>query len=204
MSQRHCRGVRKIAVAPSGARPLAALLIASASVLLLAGCRPAPVVQRAPTSTELAQVLGTVQTLDIRPPRGARSYALSQGMSGRLTDVLRRGRLPVTVALLQGGCPGQQYRLTVAVPGGAGGSCLNLSAGYGATSSLPSSAGPLPLNRWIPVYAFRPVIPGQEKGSQVSDENPAHWTVVSVYFSDREELRPQDLPDASAALEWLR
>ena len=187
-----CRSqsLRRAAGARTGARPLALILAVSGSLLLLAGCRPAPVAQRAPTSAELAQVLGTVQTLEVLPPRGARSYSLSQGMSGKLADVLRNGRLPVTVALLQGGCPEQQYRLTVAVPGGAGSSCLNLSPGYSTTSSLPFTALPLYLNRWVPLYAIRPVIPGKEKGSQVSDENPAHWTVVSVYFSDAKELQP--------------
>lgn len=173
-------------------------------LLLLAGCREASVTTRAPTGEELAGVLGTVQTLELTPPRGARTYALSHGMQGPLEETTKDGRLPVTVGLLQDGCTGTQRRLVVRVAGTSSSSCLNLPSAYGATASLPPAERALPLNRWIPVYAVQPSVPGRTEGSRVTDDDPAHWTLISVYFSaeaDPEALNP---PDASAALDWLQ
>lgn len=173
-------------------------------LLLLAGCREASITTRAPTGEELAGVLGTVQTLDLTPPRGARTYALSQGMQGPLEGATQDGRLPVTVGLLQDGCTGTQRRLVVRAGGTSSSSCLNLPSAYGVTASLAVADRPLPLNRWVPVYAVQPSVPGQREGSQVMDDDPEHWTLISVYFSTEADPAALDPPDTSTALELLR
>lgn len=149
-------------------------------------------------------MLGTVTTLELTPPRGARTYALSQGMQGLLEETTKDGRLPVTVGLLQDGCTGTQRRLVVRVGGMSSSSCLDLPSAYGATASLPPTERALPLNRWVPVYAVQPSVPGQREGSQVMDDDPQHWTLISVYFSTESDPEALDPPDASTALELLR
>lgn len=80
--------------------------------------------------------------------------------------------------------------------------CFKLPSAYGITVPEPTAGKPFPLNRWVPVYAVQPYV--QKAGSQVADENPAHWTLVSVYFSDKADLDPRRLPPASSAVQLLR
>lgn len=173
-------------------------------LLLLIGCQKEMVRQRPPTSTELSQVLGLIQTLEITPPKGARSFAMSHGGAGNLTDFVKQGQLNITVALLSNKCPDDQSQLSISVGGIQSGLCLALSRSY-STGLAPQKKGePIPLNRWVPIYTVRPSVPGKTKGSETMDENPAHWTLVSVYFSDQANIEKLKLPEATEAIELLR
>ncbi|MBZ9713235.1 hypothetical protein [Deinococcus multiflagellatus] len=170
--------------------------------VLLSSTSTAAVQQRPPTSAELAQVLGSVQTFEVTPPKGARSFFMSMG--GAHLDLEQRRVLPVTVALLPTGCAPGEQRLAMAAGSDKVSMCVKLTSSYGVITAFPAVPKTLPLNRCIPLYAVQPTIPGTNPGSLVSDPNVAHWTVVSVYFSDQAKTENVKRPDPIKALDFLR
>jgi len=175
-----------------------------ASLLLLGGASTAAVRERPPTSAELARILGPIQTFEVTPPKGARSFMMSTGAGGPLAEFAPRGVLSVTVALLPAGCAAGERHLVTSVGWGTTGECLKLFNSYGTTTSFPRVPAALPLNRWIPLYAVMPMIPGKTPGGHVVDPDVTHWTLVSVYFSDQPEIEKVKVPDSAKAVDFIR
>ncbi|ADV67156.1 hypothetical protein [Deinococcus maricopensis] len=180
--------------------PLAAL-----ALLTLTACAPdrAVIHREVPTTSELAAILGNVQTLAVRPPPGARSVLLSSGIGGPLKDAdLPGGALRVTVGVSGLDCPDGGRNVRVVGPFGSSGTCVPMTPSFGLQPLHDGRTTPLPLNRWVPMAALQPTV---ARGlGVVSDPDPAHWHLVSVYFSDAPNIHADAVPDASTAAQTLK
>lgn len=183
-------------------------LLCLCSLAVLAACRPSGGVQNVvvqsseATATELARALGTVHAFEVKIPRGARSYAVSNGFSGPLDEAaIKSGRLRLLVGLFNLGCGANEDRLTVLT--GADNFSLCVPRRSGPVTSLPSEGQreDLALNSWTPLVVFKPYL--STPGKLVVDDNVNTWTVVMLLFSQETELSGP-LPSMDSVYESLR
>jgi hypothetical protein len=154
--------------------------------------------------SDLAQLMGQFEALELSIPPKTRSYLLASPgarLSGSLEPGNRRALGGVSKLSLQT-CQGEN-KLAVYVglsSSSSSWSCADapansLTPAFRAIrlSNTKKGAVSMVLNQWTPLWAYIPNLRMLNNGTEVS--NPSSWMLWQIYLSDKDLINLKDIPE---------